>query len=191
MHIFDPNTGIETMNQNSGYTYVGSARTQADGTFITSPQKQLAISWHNRRPLNVNNGFSRDWQTNLNSWIEINPEIRAEFLTFGYGHTAFAQGWVSADTPGAIVDTAIGINGCGNIADGIARTYIFEADAPHGFSLSTSFGLLEAGGSGVDYRGHYFLTLCGRTSEGLATWGGGQTAGAGGGRTTINTMTEG
>ena len=178
------------MNQHPEYTYVGSARTLADGSFITSPQKQLAISWFNRRMLNISNGFSRDWATNRTSWIEINPEIHVEFLTFGYGHTAFAQGWVKSDTPGVTIDTAIGINGCGNIPDGVAHSYVPTANTPVAFNLSASFGLLEVD-SDTNYQGYYFLTLCGRTSSGTATWGGGTTAGEGGGRTTINAMIEG
>ena len=74
------NKGVEILTGDDTRSLIGMCRTSASSQFSDTPTLRFVISWFNRRRLHLLNTFSASRATTSTTQIELNPEIRCEFL---------------------------------------------------------------------------------------------------------------
>ncbi len=120
-HVLDDATGVEVESGDATRTLVGMARTNQAGTWESSHQRILVLSWFNRRHLggyNSNEDTGGVTSAAGNPWVEVDPGHRVEFLTwsddapFG-GFTGFNYATLGATSAyaGLFVDFVNGVSG--------------------------------------------------------------------------------
>lgn len=84
-HSTDATFGVEIKTGDATRTLVGAIRAGAGtpGTFVDAGSQRFAISWFNRKPKSGSNSFTANRSTISASYVELNSEIRVEFLTWG------------------------------------------------------------------------------------------------------------
>lgn len=90
-HATDANSGIEIKSGDATRVLVGAVYPNAGPVFADSASNRLVASWANRRPRQLSNVFSTPRSTSSASYVEINSEIRSNFISWGDGiYAAYA-----------------------------------------------------------------------------------------------------
>lgn len=77
------NLGVEIKSGTASRTLVGMIRTNGSSQFEDDNALRGVISWFNRRDIGMVNGFTADRTTASTTYVELNSEIRNNFITWG------------------------------------------------------------------------------------------------------------
>lgn len=86
-HSTDTASGVEIKAGDATRTLVGMARPIAGPAWQDSVQQRFVLSWFNRRAIPVSGQFTTDRTVAANVTVEVNAEIRNEFLCWGDEYT--------------------------------------------------------------------------------------------------------
>ena len=187
-HAADSDTGVRIKSGDATRTLVGMAYMGAGspGTFVDSATQRFLLNWFQRRAVGLVNGFTTARTTTSGSYVEVNTEIRCEFLTWSDEAVYAGISGSGKHSSTGFVTTAIGFDGTtADDAMTTAQAFTPNATMPYAVSIQKS-GLSE---------GYHYATLLGKTDNPqTATWFGGS-VGAGGaaatGRTSLTAMVRG
>jgi hypothetical protein len=162
-------TGVTVKAGDATRTLVGMARTNGSTAWTDSATQRFVRSWFNDPGAALLNNFTANRSTSSTSFVELNSEIRIEFLVWsGETFQVGATGNVNAAS-NATVSTAIGFDGT-TADDSSTQTGVGGVTGNYGIGLILfKSGLAE---------GYHYATLLGNTNSGTSTWSGGSTAGA-------------
>jgi hypothetical protein len=166
------NAGVEIKSGDDSRTLIGLCFANGSGQFDFSATKLNVIGWFNRRSIGGVNTFTTARAVTATSFVEINPEIRIEFVTWSdEAVSASAAGEVSNNVTNDSMFTSLTFDGTQQVAglQSLATSDTAGDDRPIGISAVVS-GLAE---------GHHFAALCGKVDAGTAAWSGGTIASGG------------
>ena len=136
---------------------VGMARCVTGPAWADTDARRLVISWHNRRPIKGQARFSTTRTTTSTSYVEINTEIRVEFLTW-------PDDGVNFGVIGPVYNSGVGSVSCSIGVDGTTAEDVFGQIAGANFqtmSLVHTNALAE---------GYHYATVLGRVASGTGSW---------------------
>ena len=176
-HATDAATGIEVKTSNATRALIGMVRTNGSSQFVNSGNTLFVNSYFNRRVQGGRNAFTADRTTSSTTFVEVNSEIRAEFLTW-------SDEAVTASVSGACVMTASSLS---FITIGFDGTTAEDTHSNCGAQTArqgihptiTKSGLSE---------GYHYATLLARVASSTVTITGSATVGE---RTTVQVETRG
>jgi hypothetical protein len=154
------NVGVEIPTGDSSRTVIGLIRTlPTTATFADSATQRFVISWLNRRTKSVQNSFTVPRTTTSASLVEVNTEIRCEFLTWG------DEDVVGRLTGNANNDTATGVHSTDAVFDGSGAIDGCRVDQPNAGQDAAIAATKRASLS----EGYHYLTLFGRRGATVST----------------------
>lgn len=141
-------------------TLVGMARSTAGTAWADSTTQRLVISWFNRRQRRLRNTFTAVRTTTSTTRVEVNSEIRVEFLVWGgdapvFGYSApLVQNSVGGATT---TITEVTLDGAGGLAS---------------IAIGSTTGMGAGGAEGFEpAEGYHYATLMGHVSAAsTGTW---------------------
>lgn len=155
-------TGIDVKLGDETRTLVGIIYTTSGAAFADSETQRLVRSYFNDPGITFSNGFLSHRSTASGSFVELNTEIRCEFVTFGNEVAVFsADGYCLNDSANNFTFTAIGIDSTTPI-EGLSAAQAYTSSARSPFALSAYKSNISAG--------YHFATLLGKVSGGTGTW---------------------
>ena len=174
------NLGVEIKSGDATRTLVGMARVITGPAWADTEAQRFVVSYFNRKSINGRSSLSTNRTTTSTSYVEINSEIRNEFLTWAdEGVNISCGGICQNDTTVQGATSSIGIDGT------TAEDVYYSAQAfAGGADLSFACALNKSGLS----EGYHYATLLGKVSANTGTWKGSGTAGA---RVALTTMIRG
>lgn len=158
-HATDSNTGIEIKSGDATRVLVGMIRTAAGPTVLDAAANRLVASWFNRRPVSLRNAFTADRSTGSTGYVEVNSEIRCNFLSWGDAVTMAYAGKVSAAAGTISVFTGPSVDGAGTG---------FPATAS-GATTTTGQNMAVSGVAAVT-EGFHYITVMGAVSSSTGIW---------------------
>jgi hypothetical protein len=174
-HATDSAYGVEVKSGDVTWTLVGMLFTSGASLFVSSLSAQLVVSWFNRHPHRLRGTFSTNRTTASATWVEVNSEIRVEYLSWGSVEmSVFAQATASVKNDVLAASTYLALGSDGAVIDGGVQL--------DQFVLANSAGLCAASAI-VIAEGYHYLTVMGRVSSGTGTYAG---SGTNGERATIS-----
>lgn len=162
--VVDGTTGFKVMSGNPAATLVGMARTITGPAWVDDSSRRFVLSLFNQPRRASRKSFTAARSTTSGSYVEINSEIRNEWIQWG-GEVAVASimGSASNDTANQSVLTAVGWDGVINSHSTNAVTS--ATGLGYNCSITEPFTLTE---------GYHYSTLMGRVATaGTGTWFGG------------------
>lgn len=161
-HTTNPTDGTEVKSTDATRALVGMSFTGAGGPGVFQAEP-LTATWFNRRPTAKGTGFSVSRSTSSTSFVELNSEIRNDFVCWG-------DSAVSVNSTGQSVNTA------SNLAS--ITTLAIDGTTPEDTS---SIGQAETASGSPIYpyavhvdrlmsEGHHYATLLGAVQGGTASW---------------------
>jgi hypothetical protein len=155
------NEGVEILTGNDTRTLIGLVHTNSGGQFADSVTQRFVLSWFNRKRRHMLNTFTVSRTTTSAAQIEVNTEIRCEFMLWNDDTPYFS---VNAMTfPGAAAGnqtfTTIGFNtgyerasvnnqGETNFQPGMGGSVsIWKAPLGEGYNFATLVGWVAPGGT--------------------------------------------
>lgn len=167
-HTQDAATGVEIKNGDDSRTVVGMVRTNATPNFKDDNGLRGVISWFNRRDIGIVNGFTANRSKTSVTYVEIDIEIRANFLTWGdEAVTVIASGAVAVPNTFEAY-TSVAFDGT-TAEDAMSRISSASGSGISPLALSlVKNGLSE---------GSHYATLLGGVSGSTGTWSGGSVGG--------------
>jgi hypothetical protein len=158
-HATDSTYGNEVKSGDTTRALVGVARVITGPAWADTSTQRFVLSWHNRRNIYGLSNFTTDRSTSSLTYVELNTEIRCEWLTwgdeavfFGVSGAAFNDG-----TGGAAQRTDVSL--------GVDSTTTAEDTFAAMFGTNTSMvGLSHAG---LYAEGYHFSTVLGRGNGGV------------------------
>lgn len=184
-HVTDTTTGIETLTGDPTRVLVGKARTIAGPAWQDTAAQRFVISWFNRRSIPTLAFFTANRTGNSVSYLEVNAEIRNEFLTWGDTSVSLnVNGTTFNSVAAAATQVTIGLD-----STTVAQDANQQSGNPAGItSLPIPVGLsLEI----TPTEGNHFATLLALVAGGggpVATFTGSGTVGV---RTAMNGTIQG
>jgi hypothetical protein len=175
-HVADSATGIHVKSGNASRAFIGLVRTNGSSQFADTYNNRFVLSYYNRRSIGGRNFFTANRTTTSTTFVEINTEIRVEFLTWDDEAVEVAIAGACNHSAGATSIVTIGLDG---ITPEETTTYCNATTVQAAHALTYRVGLSE---------GYHYATLLGRTASGTLTIIGGSTLGE---RTTMQTGTRG
>lgn len=97
----DATTGIQVKTGDSTHTLVGMARPVTGPAWVDSAKQRFVLSYYNRTKKRGESSFTATRSTSSDSFVEINTEIRVEFLAWGDTSLWFSTGGAMATNPGS------------------------------------------------------------------------------------------
>lgn len=160
-HSVDANTGIEIKTGDATRVLVGMAYPQAGPVFSDSAAARLVVSWENRKPRQMQATFTADRSTSSSTFVEINTEIRCNFLSWGDALQASFAGSVS-NSGGTNATTGLSIDGG---ISGIPTT---------GWGIGSTTANINASLAATlqPSEGFHYLTVVGKSAGVTSTWKG-------------------
>lgn len=162
------NKGVEIKSGDNTRSLVGMARVISGPAWADTATQRFVQSWFNRTPVAGNNAFTANRTTASTSYVELNTEIRIEFV-------CWADQAVDVSTNGAAfinsasfdyIYTSVGFDGTTNNDSCLAYS-------------NNTYGIVNAG---LNYHktglseGYHYATVLGRTAAGFTgSWGDGAT----------------
>lgn len=149
--------GVPTKTGDNTRTLVGMIHTDAGSLF------DLALSWFNKKIINSLKQFTADRTTGSNTYIELNTEIRSNFLVWaGDIVQVSSEGTNYTDNASRGLGTAAVFDSTIGSEPGLDTTYLNSGvTTPMAFAFSGSkSGLAE---------GYHFITLVGKFNGGAGT----------------------
>lgn len=155
--------GVEIKNGDSTRTLVGMARTNASANWVDSDTQVFVLSYFNRIKKIGASSLSANRSTSSNTLVEIDPEIRVEFLTWG-DFKGFSNGLTNSS--GAYIHSyQISIDG------DLHDKWRCMRQAATGTNKSESFAYR----SSLENEGYHYSSLFVSTNAGTMTLYGGAT----------------
>jgi hypothetical protein len=158
-YLVDAATGPPYKNGDTSRVLVGLGRTTAGTAWADTDAQRFVISYFNRRTIRGRNAFTADRSTASTTVVEVNSEIRAEFLTWGDEAVGAAITGSAVNNTGFTSSTGIGFDGT------TIEVQVSHIQAGAGgaipLGLSTTKDLSE---------GYHYATLLGYTTGGTETW---------------------
>lgn len=163
-HSQDPRNGVEVKTGDPTRTLVGMARPIAGPAWTDSATQRFVLSWFNRRGMLLSNAFSTSRSTTSTTLVEINSEVRCEFLSWGddtvsVSSAVVVQGSLASSVVGSAVRTGSGAQ--------VSAAYANVPGATYDVNLSNN-------GFYVPSEGYDYITIYGWVSQGTGTWLNGQ-----------------
>jgi len=172
-HTTNASFGVEVFNGSSGVctpgafcTLVGMIRTQGStpGQFVDSATQRFTISYFNRRAIGMVNNFTADRTTTIVTYVELNTEIRCEFVTWSdEAVIVTVQGLGTNATANVNQSTAIGFDGTNQ-----ENAVNFGVSPTANFAFPIGLGLVKNGLS----EGYHYVTVLGAVASSTGTWQG-------------------
>lgn len=166
-------TGVTIKNGDPTRTLVGIAYATTGPVWVDSATQRFVRSWYNDPGIVLLNSFSADRTTTSSSYVEINSEIRVEFLVWSGETVQMACNGAIKNDSNAVISVSLGFDGA------TAEDSYLTWGAP-GSSVNQPFSL-SAIKTGLSEGYHYALPLA-KTVSGTSTLTGSGTAGT---RTTL------
>jgi hypothetical protein len=176
-HATDSASGVEIKSGDGTRTLVGMARPIAGPAWQDAVTQRFTRGWFNRRPVAVTNVFTATRSTSSTTYVEVNSEIRCEFLCWADEVVnAAVSSWVSNATAGDGTQTSIAFDS----ATAEETTTNYEPVTAN-FKASASVSLSKEGLA----EGYHYATLVGAAPNGsTSSWY--IIASSPGGRTSLN-----
>lgn len=164
-YAIDTSTGMPIKTGDATRTLVGMARPDTGPAWIDNPNKRFVRSWFNSPTISLFANFTTGRPTASASFVELNSEIRCEFLIWpGETLQGAGAGSVSNNTASAACFTSIGVDSTTTPEVGGASYSSTNANNSGAFSVPVIRSNLT--------QGYHFITLLGATSTGTGTWTG-------------------
>lgn len=160
-------TGVTIKTGDATRTLVGMAQPTAGPAWTDTATQRLVRSWFNDPGIGMLGSFSTGRSTSSASFVELNSEIRVNFLVWT-GEVVALHSNGSVSNNAATANTSIGIDGI--VAEDTSA--VASTGTPNAFSYPYAVSLFKTGLS----EGFHFATLLGN-SAGTSTWSGSGTAG--------------
>lgn len=159
------NSGVFVKAADPTRTLVGMARTVSSAWVDTATQR-FVRSFFNDSGVTLNNYFTANRSTTSVTYVELNSEIRVEFLTWDNDIVSYAcNGAYSNATGGVATYTSVGFDSTTSPEDIV----VFHTQ-PSGGTLSHSLSL-ASNKSGLSV-GYHYLTVLGAVGSSTGTWNG-------------------
>lgn len=157
----DTTTGVKIKTGDPSRTLVGMARTIAGPAWQDATNQRLVASYFNRLPRYVTAAFSTARTTTSTSAVEINAEIRNEFLTWGDSLGTEFSGYGSNNgAAGVAIVSAIGLDGAVTILSSVSLN-----------SPASTYAMNLANGTFYETtEGYHYTTVVGNVSGNTGTW---------------------
>ncbi|OWV62593.1 hypothetical protein ATY75_12275 [Rhizobium sp. N122] len=160
--VFDTTLGYKVKTGDTSRTLVGMARPNAGPVWADTAKQRFTRSWHNDPGVSLFNNFTANRATTSTSYVELNTEIRCEFLLWS-GEVAQTTAIGSAINGAASGQNRSSIAFDGTTAEtGGAQSLLVDNTAIVPFSAPA----IKAGLS----EGYHYATLIGLVSSGTGTW---------------------
>lgn len=159
-------SGLRAKSGDNTRTLVGLIRTEGStpGQFVDSTTQRFVRSWFNDPPLALTAAFTAARTTASTSYVELNSEIRVEFLVFtGEIIVLSFAGRQRNNTAGQDNQTSIGID------DATPEDVVSGMDASDANFFNAIAGTLPKDGLA---EGYHYATLVGKVGGGTGTWEG-------------------
>lgn len=167
-HTTNASFGVEVYNGSTGVctpgaycTLVGMIRTEGStpGQFVNSATQRFTVSYFARRAIGLVNNFTANRTTTVVTYVELNTEIRCEFVT--WADEAVLVGTNSINTNSGTNNnyTAVGFDGT-NQENAVAAAPAL-ATGTNGTVMLVKNGLAE---------GYHYVTFLGAVTAGTGTW---------------------
>lgn len=157
-HATDTTTGIEIKSGDATRVLVGMVYPQAGPVFSDSLTARLVASWFNRKPKKLANSFTTTRSTTSGTYVEINTEIRVNFVSWGDAVQLSYTGTASALSGADSVFSAPSLDGA------ITGTDFFPTSAANtGSGVATS-------GTCLPGEGFHYATMVGRIGASTGNW---------------------
>jgi hypothetical protein len=151
------NVGVEIKSGDNTRTLVGCAITDGSSNFFDTDTQRWTLSWFNRQPKRLRNNFTAARSTVSTTFVEINTEIRVNFLAWADDLPSFvATGQVSGSTTN-ITAAAISI-------DGVAPSATVNGTGPQIVPFSTHWAQAVTEGA------NHYATVFGGTTSGTGNF---------------------
>lgn len=151
------NVGVEIKTGDNTRSLVGAVLVDGAASFFDSDTNRWTLSWLNRQPKRLRNQFTAARSTTSATFVEINSEIRCNFLAWADDLPSFtATGQVSGSTTNT---TAAAIS-----VDGVAPSGTVNSIGPNIVAFSTNWAQPVSEGAG------HYATLFGGTSSGTGNY---------------------
>lgn len=159
-HSTDATTGVEIKTGDATRTLVGQARTIAGPAWQDTSTQRFVLSWFNRRQVSGLSFFTADRSTTSASYVELNSEIRVEFLSWGdEGVVLSAQGGMGTSQTSPIGYVAIAVDSTSTAADASGRYQVVNTDVAFGITYNTP----------ILSEGYHYATILALISGGATT----------------------
>lgn len=156
-HSVDTTTGVEIKTGDATRTLVGMG--WATGTTTWGTGNADVATWFNRRPVNIQGAFTADRSTTSTSFVELNSEIRTNFLTWGDAATTVASLSTTNNTTPPINLTKLSLDGSTDLVGNSVT--ILAGSGQNNAALFANYPTTE---------GRRYVTVFGRVTSGTGTW---------------------
>lgn len=167
------NKGVEIKTGDNTRTLVGQARIITGIAWQDTAQQRFVASWFNRLPRQVQGAFTAQRSTSSGTVVELNTEIRIEFLIWAdeianVGPVGLFNESASTDVGFAAVGfdgtTAENTTGTSATGYGSISAPVFKLGLTEGYHYATMLAWVQTGGSSAVYlgTGSVFVKLTGR-----------------------------
>lgn len=160
-HAVDTTTGVEIKSADATRTLVGMARCITGPAWADSAAARLVASWFNRKPTTTAGFYTTTRTTGSTSYVELNSEIRAEFMTWGEQSLLTANGSFANNTLNAACFNALGIDGVATRTDSTSDQQPVANLIRMGAVMNNSLTIAE---------GYHYVTHAARVDSGTGTW---------------------
>jgi len=159
-HATDAATGIEIKSGDATRVLIGMAYPKAGPVFADSATDRLVATWNNRRPRNCQNSYTTTRTTNSGTFVEVNSEIRCNFIT--WGDAVWVGSSIAASCSGNISAAgAISLDGLLTAGNLLSTSYTPNAGGV--------LGDLSSAGTFAPAEGFHYTTIMGATTSGTMT----------------------
>ncbi len=157
--------GVEIKTGDATRTLVGMVRTNGSTLFADTATQRFTRSYFNDPGIDGLNWFTANRSTTSGSFVELNTEIRIEFISWADDVVTLGGAGISTQT------TAPNLNSTVAAIDGTLEigTYSAGYGPTNNFGVPYSFCKPRKGLS----EGYHYFTLFGKVGGGTGTWSGG------------------
>ena len=157
-HATDSTTGVEIKSGDATRTLVGMART-VSSAWVDSISQRFVLSYFNRQAKRLERSFSADRTTTSTTFVEINSEIRTEFLAWGDEALWFSSCGAFSNSGTSNIFSRLAL-------DGTSAWFaqVFSA-AGTGFSVP-----LTMSAPTLPTEGYHYATILGKVEGATGTW---------------------
>lgn len=122
-HAADAATGVEIKTGDASRTLVGMARVGPGSAWQDTANQRFVRSWFNRQPVQVKGAFTAQrTTTSVGAWVELNPEIRVEYLVWSDEVVSYAAAGIFNSSAAVLALCAVATDGTTTPDDTAAQT---------------------------------------------------------------------
>lgn len=122
-HATDATTGVEIKTGDPSRTLVGMARAVTGPAWQDAPNQRFVRSWFHRQPVQARGAFTAQrTTTSVGAWVELNPEIRVEYLMWSDEAVSYSTAGVFNSSAAVLALCAVATDGATVPDDSAAQT---------------------------------------------------------------------